>query len=113
MGLLSRVAESVSPGAFEGEIARYCKATGKINCVLFETPDKSSGEDHCQKINKFIDNLGVIFPLPSGQSLLLMPIAVDRELITHRLSKSFYLSDLLSFEADNPEIVINRINALG
>ena len=135
MGLLSR-AEDKSPeeqfppenetlgeipeaapetNALEEEIAQYHETNAAFHCLVFEHP-ASAGEDEkagfCKKVSEMIHKTGVVIPLSLNRPLILLPGAMDRELIAHRISKSLKATPLLSFEADSPENALGKLQSL-
>ena len=126
MGLLSRVEDNAlesaltkagsslkDSGAIIEKITQFHENCGHFNCILFDIPGHAENENSfCQSVTKIIGNTGTVIPLPAGRPLILLPLSADRELIVHRLSKSLDAAPLLSFEADGPDNVINRINSL-
>ncbi|MCL2374188.1 MAG: hypothetical protein FWC65_02985 [Treponema sp.] len=122
MGLLSRLdqfaGEKSALGAaderesdfIENEIAQFHQQHLNFSCLVFENP--SAQPDFCEKFSAIIGGAGTVIPLAFGRPLVMLPSAADRELIAHRLSKSLDTTVLLSFEADNPENVITRIDSL-
>ena len=113
MGLLSRAAERTAveePAAPEDEITLFHRMHVDINCILLEIPE--GYDNFCEEVSVIIDRMGTVVPVSPGRPLILLPKAIDRELIAHRLSKDLNTSVLLSFETNNPESVINRIQSL-
>jgi len=135
MGLLSKV-ESITAGlaiepiktfdsmpkTLNEKIAQFQKNRGNFNCILFEIPGPSTGEPaglhsgdregFCRKVAEMLDKTGTIIPLNNGRPLVLLPLTMDRELISHRISKSLDSAPIFSIEADCPEKIINHINSL-
>jgi len=112
MGLLSRAADK-SP--LEKEIAQYHETNAAFHCLVFESSGSAGDDDKTGSHKKFSDMIniaGSVIPLPLNRSLILLPIAKDRELIAHRISKSLKTTQLLSFEADSPENALNKIRPL-
>jgi hypothetical protein len=53
---------------------------------------------------------GAVVDLPGGNSLVLLPGALDRELFAHRLSHSTGLSILCQMSADSPALALEPLN---
>jgi len=95
----------------KAEIEKFQKAYGNFNCVIFD----SSKEDHLDfslKVSEMVNTLGTVIPLSPARPLILIPITQDCELITHRLSKSFNTTPLISFESDSADNALSRIQPL-
>jgi len=126
MGLLDRVEQGTAepalksiktsdspPKTLKEKIAQFQGNRENINCILFDIPGNTGDkEGFCRRIAKMLEKAGTVIPLETGRPLVLLPLSMDRELVAHRISKSFDSAPVFSFEADNPEIVINRINSL-
>jgi len=107
------------PRPFEDEIVQFHQMHINFNCIVLENPETITGKAHstekadfCEKVSKVIDKTGTVVPLPQDRPLILLPLVMDRELIAHRLSKTLKTNPLLSFEANNPGNVLNRIDSL-
>ncbi|MCL2380661.1 MAG: hypothetical protein FWC64_03590 [Treponema sp.] len=92
------------------EIALFNRVHPDFNCIVLENPAKQTG--FCQKVSAIIDRAGTVIPLASECPLILFPITMDRELIARRLSATLNVRVLLSFEENNPENAVVRINSL-
>jgi len=104
---------TVELATVEKEIILFHQMYTEFNCLVLEHPVQSnSGDDFCETVSAIIDKAGSVIPLPSGRPLILLPLAADRQLIAHRLSKTLNAKNLLSFEANTPEDALNRVNAL-
>jgi hypothetical protein len=129
MGLLSRANDNSTElssliktvtketAAFSGTpeelIKKYCGEFNNSSCILFENPSNEGEKTQfCQKVNTMIDKMGAVISLSTGCPLIMLPLSIDRELIAHRLSKTLNAKIHLSFQADNSEIVIDRINSM-
>jgi len=53
---------------------------------------------------------GAVADLPGGNSLVLLPGALDRELFAHRLSHSAGLTTLFQLSADSPSLALETLN---
>jgi hypothetical protein len=102
MGLLSRARDKESHDP-EAQITQFCAANPDFHCIVFEL---SEG------LKEMVDKAGTVISLPLNRSLVLLPIAMDRELIAHRLSKNLSTKPLLSFEENSPENVLRKIDSL-
>ena len=91
----------------QAKIAHFYEIYNTLNCIIFEN---NGEEDFCRKVQDIVDRTGTVIPLSSGNPLILFRGTVDRELIAHRLSKSLNARLLLSFEAESPENVFERIS---
>ena len=92
--------------SLESRIAHFHRIYNVLNCILFE----NNGEKNfCHTLQDIVYKTGTVIPLSSGNLLILLRGAVDRELIAHRLSRSLKTRLLLSFEAKNPQSVIKRL----
>ncbi|MDR0496866.1 MAG: hypothetical protein LBH42_04560 [Treponema sp.] len=119
MGLLGRAAGNPSIISVSKEdsdwvkdqITQYHLDFATFNCILFETQEDEK-DLFCKKLAEMIKHTGIVIPLLTGRPLILLPPFMDRELIAHRLSKTLNTKPLLSFEATNPEIVLNRVNSV-
>ena len=82
-----------------------------FNCIVLDNP---AGEkiNFCEKVSSMLDTMGTTIPLTSDRPLILFPIAMDRELIAHRLSKTLNTKILLSFAASSPESALIRLDSL-
>ena len=106
--------------SLEDEITMFHQAYLDFNCIVLENPAADEkirpGEDEkssfCKKVSDIIHKTGTVISLSSGNPLILLPIVMDRELIAHRLSKILNTRPLLSFESNNPENVLTRIDTL-
>ena len=113
MGLLSRAKDDPVEPSSEAFIKKYSEEYNDFNCIVIECPPNADDKTQfCKKLNTMIDKMGAVILLSTGRPLIMLPLSVDRELIAHRLSKTFNLKILLSFQADSSEIVINRVNSL-
>jgi hypothetical protein len=113
MGLLSRANDNSTDSSTEELIKEYCGDYNNFNCILFDHPPIADDKTKfCQNVNTMIDKTGEVISLSTGRPLVMLPLSIDRELIAHRLSKTLNAKILLSFQADSPEIVINRINSM-
>ena len=90
----------------ESEIKQFYDVYNVLNGIIFDS--KGDNNFHV-KIQNIIDRAGTVIPLPSGNPLILLRGTVDRELITHRLSRSLDIMPVLSFEAETPENLIKQI----
>jgi hypothetical protein len=118
MGLLSRAegraalktAESKNIASIKDEVLQFSRNYAIFNCILMEKPAYENGEkDFCNKVSEMVKFIGTVIPTSMDRPLILLPKAMDRELIAHRLSKNLNTGILLSFEADNTEKVISRL----
>jgi len=101
------------PDTVEEKIALFHQTYLDFNCIVLENPAAEPVKaDFCEKVSVMLDKAGTVIPLASDHPLILFPIAMDRELIAHRLSKTLNTKLLLSFEANNPENVITRIESM-
>ena len=100
-------------GSIGKEIALFQQSHPEFNGIILENPPlNNSDDDFCKTVSAIIDKAGSVIPLPSGRPLILLPLAADRQLIAHRLSKTLNAKNLLSFEANNPESALTLINPL-
>jgi len=102
--------DSGQQNTVENEVTLFHRLYLDFNCIVLENPAAESG--FCEKVSAIINKAGTVIPLASDRPMILFPIALDRELIAHRLSKTLNTKPLLSFEANNPENVFTRINSL-
>jgi hypothetical protein len=123
MGLLGRARDSAasepviekagspleSSGTLKEQISQFYRLNQNSNCIVFEN---SGGEGLCKKITEMLSNLGIVISLPRDRPLILLPQAIDRELIAHRLSKSLNVAPILSFEAKSPENILESLQSL-
>jgi hypothetical protein len=114
MGLLYRASEKTGSSIDEIGEALTDRAFHDFACILYELP-LSAGEEEKNALFKtltvMIHRIGTVVYLSSGQSLVLLPASIDRELVAHRLSKNLNIMPVLSFDSDNPENAIGRINS--
>ena len=102
----------------EEEIAQFHQTHLDFNCIVLENPavklshDLTAQSAFCEKVSSVVDKAGTVIPLPSDRPLVLFPVVMDRELIAHRLSKTLDAVVLLSFQANNPENALTRIDSL-
>ena len=94
----------------EKKITLFHRIHLDFNCVVLENPTGQAA--FCQKVSAMVDKTGTVIPLSRNRPLILFPIMLDRELIAHRLSKTLSTRILLSFEANNPENALIRIDSL-
>ena len=104
MGLLEKA--SLSTQTAEGRIFQFFKTYKKINCIAYSARGLNNSKLSIQNI---IDKVGTLITLPQGDFVILMKESVDRELVSHRLSKSLNINPILSLHTDNPEILISKI----
>jgi len=113
MGLLSRANDNSTDSSSEELIKKYGGEYNNLNCIIFENPSNADEKTQfCQRVTTMIDKMGAVISLSTGRPLIMLPLSIDRDLIAHRLSKSLKAKVLLSFQADNSEIVISRVNSL-
>jgi hypothetical protein len=93
MGLLRKAA--VKNGNAEDEIREYQK-----NQPFFQGIVLNISFD--PKISRMLSDLGAAVSLSPENTLALIPDALDRELLAHRLSKSLKAPVLFQFQADDP-----------
>jgi len=101
--------------ALEEKIAQYHENYADFHCLVFDLPNSESEDDKdnfFEKVSNMINKAGSVIPLSMNRPLILLPVTMDRELIAHRISKSLKTMPLLSFEANNPENALNKINSL-
>ena len=116
------VVESIAQSAVEGEVAFFHRMHLDFECLVLDGSaadgaDKdAAGGDFCETVSAIIDKAGTVIPLTQGMTqgfpLILLPAALDRELIAHRLSKTLSAKVLLSFSADSAESAIRQLNSL-
>ena len=99
----------------EERIKKYHQVYADFNCILLEIPDNATEEEKmkfCNKVSDMVNTSGTVIPLPEGRPLILLPKLIDRELIAHRLSRSFNARLLMAFESNSPETVCDQIRSL-
>ena len=116
MGLLSRasanaalpgkVKTAVVPDSTEAKVRHFFEIYRVLNCIVFKTPGDKNLSGRIQKI---IDRMGTVIDLGPGVPLILLRGTVDRDLISHRLSKNLGVPPLMSFGADSPESLFKKI----
>ena len=101
----------ISP-ILKNRIAHYHRAFTDFGCILFENSgNEANTEDLCQKIMEMVGSTANVIPL-EDRPLILLPPAIDREIIAHRLSENLKITALLSFEAHSPENALSQIHSL-
>ena len=112
---MSEESDNLEPGSIKEKITEYHSTHAGFGCIILENPESpEEGEeaDFYSKASHVMEKTGLVIPLPKGRPLILLPALMDRELIAHRFSKSFHAVPVLSFETDNPDEAMSRINAL-
>ena len=101
--------------ALKDKISEYHKIHEEFGCILLENPNSDNEEEKnsfCKRISKMLDMTGTVLALENARPLILLPRLLDRELIAHRLSKSFNTKVMSVFEADSPESVYIQIESM-
>lgn len=115
-GLLDKTlnnAGSTGNASLDEGIVNFHRLHSDFHCIVLEKPLPAENNDNFfEKVSAMIAKLGSVVLLPSGRALVMLPHALDRELISHRLSRSLNTSAILSFEAGSPENAINRIKSM-
>jgi len=99
----------------EDRIVLFYQIYSDMNYIILEIPD-SADEDGVQlffkKVSDMVGMAGTTILLLSGRPLILLPKALDRELIAHRISKSLNTTPVVSSSANDPRIIIDHIKSL-
>jgi hypothetical protein len=93
MGLLRKAAVKAGDAGYE--IREYHKNQPSFQGIVLNIPFDP-------KISRMLSDLGAAFSLSPENTLALIPGALDRELLAHRLSKSLNAPVLFQFQADDP-----------
>ena len=96
----------------EREIIKFQQTHNEVNCIIFDTPAGEDGAVFLDKVSKMINTLGSVIPISPERLLILLPSTVDWELLSHRLSKKLNTTPLISFEAESPQNILNRVKSL-
>jgi hypothetical protein len=102
-------AEDSSP---EAAIERYQKQNPSFSCIVIDSPENPDGaekDSFHQKMAQMTRFFGVSSALPGGRSMVLLPAALDRDLIAHRLSSSLKAKTLAVVSADSPDQALSEI----
>jgi len=114
MGLLGKAiarnnldasAASAAPAAptdVQAAIADFHRRTPLFHCIVLRGRQDVSG---------MIASLDAVCIGVSGNSLVLLPGALDRELFAHRLSQSAGLAVLFQFSANSPSLAIETLGS--
>ena len=95
------------------KISQYQAVNQDFNCILLKKNDyEKDNAVFYERLAKMMGTMGIINPIVNDFALILLPAEIDGELIAHRLSKSLNAESALSFKANSPEYVINRIESL-
>jgi hypothetical protein len=96
----------------EAVIVRYQEANPSFSCVVFDSPENPDGAEKdgfYQKIAQMTRLFGAASALPNGRSMVLLPAALDGDLIAHQLSSSLKTKILAVVSADNPDKALSEI----
>ena len=99
----------------EDRITQFYQIYSDMNYIVLEIPVSSNGEGtdlFFKKVSDMVGMAGTTVLLSSGRPLILLPKALDRELIAHRISKSLNTTHLVSSSANDPQIIIDQIKSL-
>jgi hypothetical protein len=93
------------------EIQEYRKTHPAFQAIVLELPENAgeTGESFGEKVSRMAGAFGSVLSLPPGNSLVLIPANLDRELLAHRLSKSLNTRILCQFEADDPDKALSLL----
>jgi hypothetical protein len=108
-GEASFPAEDPSP---EAAVVRYHKMNPLFSCIVIDAPENSGSAENDgfhQKIAQMTRLFGITSALPGGRGMVLLPAALDRDLIAQRLSASLKTKTLAAVSADNPGTVLSEI----
>jgi len=92
------------------KIVQFQKTHGIFSCVVLD----GSNEDYIdfsRKVSEMVNALGLVIPLSPARPLILFPKSIDCELIIHRLSGSLNTEPLSTFETNNAEFALSRIQS--
>jgi hypothetical protein len=110
MGLLSKAAVKQNTGfsAGAGDEARsvienFQKSVSSFHCIVLENAGTSTAA--------MLARAGAVCALPSGNCLVLVPGAADRELLAHRLSKSLNAAVLCQCGAASAEEAYSALDS--
>jgi hypothetical protein len=111
MGLLSRAAarelqiraQPRRPPVWD-KLAAYGKDRSGFQGIVLEPPgDMEEGpEEFTARVAAMVASFGTALTLPAAGTLILFDKSKDRELISHRISKTLRTRALFNFQADNP-----------
>ena len=99
----------------EEQIMEYHRANDIFNFIILESPSSATEKekaDFCSDVSFSLSMSGTAISLREGCLLILLPGKADRELITHRLSRSFNATAVASFETNSPENAGEKIRSL-
>jgi hypothetical protein len=107
---------SADRGRREGQNAvmeallKYSRTAPAFQGIVLQTPRKpargtprETPEEFFRRLAFIVDSFARVVKLPSNDALVLLPDTRDRELISHRLSKTLNTPSLTSFESEKPE----------
>lgn len=93
--------EAVLPN--EAVLIEYQKQNPSFSCIVIDSPVNPETVSYMTRL------FGTVSALPDGRSLVLLPAALDRDLIAHRLSASLKTKTLAAVSADNPDKALAEI----
>jgi hypothetical protein len=94
---------SAAPTDIQAIIADFHRKVPLFHCIVLQGS---------QNINGMIASLdAVCVKISGGNSLILLPGALDRELFAHRLSRSADLAVLFQFSANSPSLAIETLGS--
>jgi hypothetical protein len=106
MGLLGKASvvdkgETASP--CEDVLIRYQAENPSFSCIVIDSPVDLQALSYMTRL------FGTASALPEGRGMVLLPAALDRDRIAHRLSASLKAKTLAAVSADTPEKALAEI----
>jgi hypothetical protein len=92
-------------------LLRYSKKVSAFGGIVLRSPqsppdrgtDAAKLDGFLKQLASMLGSFGAVVKLPSKDALILLPGNRDRNLISHRLSKTLSLTPLAVFESNQPE----------
>ncbi|MDR1100169.1 MAG: hypothetical protein LBL28_06770 [Treponema sp.] len=105
--------EAAGPPGLEHELREYHKNHPAFQGIVLAVPPPEDGETaggFFEKVSRTVRFFGTLFPLSPENGLVLVPDNIDRELLSHRLSKSLNTRTLYHFMADDPGAALSLLD---
>jgi hypothetical protein len=113
MGLLAKVAGKGAVLSLDSinRIKEFGGNNDVIQGVIFIAQRAENAGALGEELSGMMVHVGTVVVLPYDRFLVLLPKAVDWDLIVHRISMSLPLKALVRFVSHNSEEAINRVQA--
>ena len=108
MGLLSKAADkygSITRSSVKKEVRSfmksYAKTNGSFHCIIIKAGYTT--------VSGMVSHIGSAWDMGNGKCLVLVPRAMDRQLLAHRLSESLSAGILCQYAAASPDEALTTL----